>query len=203
MVVLNKRSKWSIKSHFEAEKPLKYACPYAGCLRGANSSEEIEDHILRHHDITDPTKPREERKEQKGHQREARKEKVGDVEVLGVPFLSQSEKRKISKVWHESKAKGIDRKNQRNLIKHFVSAIVDDDLDKFDKTTKRLQREYMVNLQRMAAQEPPRNVHGQLINQPVHHRVPRVVPQDLPPPLDDEAMNDDIDFGDGPRSLWH
>ena len=54
-----------ILPHAQCEKPLKYACPYAGCLRGANNSDEIEDHILRHHDITDPTKPRPEAEEKK------------------------------------------------------------------------------------------------------------------------------------------
>eukprot|EP00483_Globobulimina_turgida_P012667 UN12690 len=46
---------WKILNHFQSDKPLKFAWPYAGCLRGANNPKEIEQHILRHHDITDPT----------------------------------------------------------------------------------------------------------------------------------------------------
>ena len=36
---------------------LPFACPFAGCNRGAHSQQEIQEHICRHHDISDPTKP--------------------------------------------------------------------------------------------------------------------------------------------------
>jgi len=35
---------------------LNFTCPFAGCVRGGKTDEEIEEHILRHHDITDPVK---------------------------------------------------------------------------------------------------------------------------------------------------
>merc|ERR1719265_1660063 len=35
-----------------------FACPFAGCNRGANTQAEIQDHISRRHDIADPTKPK-------------------------------------------------------------------------------------------------------------------------------------------------
>lgn len=37
---------------------LPFACPFVGCNRGANSQQEIQEHICRHHDISDPTKPK-------------------------------------------------------------------------------------------------------------------------------------------------
>jgi hypothetical protein len=37
---------------------LPFACPFAGCNRGAHSQQEIQEHICRHHDISDPTKPK-------------------------------------------------------------------------------------------------------------------------------------------------
>jgi len=40
------------------ERGLKFACPFIGCNRGAHSQQEIWEHICRHHDISDPTKPK-------------------------------------------------------------------------------------------------------------------------------------------------
>jgi len=183
-------SNWKILNHFQCEKPLKFACPYSGCLRGANCSEEIEDHILRHHDITDPTKPKQEAMDKTDQQKNkviSKKNDINivDVECIGIPYLKQKEKRKISKIWNESKSFPIDRKNRQNLIKNFVASIVDDNLDKFDKTTKRLQREYKQNMERMS------NNNNRNINR-----------NNLPPPLIEEHLNDDNVQNSGPRSLW-
>jgi len=174
--------KRGILNHAQCEKPLKYACPYSGCLRGANSSDEIEDHILRHHDITDPTKPKVEA-DGGGGGGEKRKEtqmknENGEVDVIGVAYLSASAKRKISKVWHESKATRIDKENSINLIKNFVSAIVNDELDRFDETTKRLQRKYATDMEIIAANNQKEARLAQSSHVPRHDILP-IPPQQL------------------------
>lgn len=198
---ISKDSEWKILNHFTNEKPLKYACPYAGCLRGANSSDEIEDHILRHHDITDPTKPKPEPVPKKKDNKKGKvKKKMADIHqddvyAEGIAHLSQREKGKISKIWVESTSQQIDRKNRRDLIKNFVSAIVDGNLDRFDKVTKRLQREYKENLERMAMARH----HGPHAGrQSLRH-----LRQDIPPPLTSTApvLQKEAEHS-GPRSLW-
>jgi len=191
-----------ILNHFHCAKPLKYECPYSGCLRGANSSDEIEDHILRHHDITDPTKPKKKETAKKGAKQKnatARKVDVNadDVKVVGVAFLTQSEKRKISKVWHEAKATRIDKENGLNLIKNFVSAIVDDRLDRFDETTKRLQRNYKTEMERIAANNQRDARLAQSSHVPRHDLLP-IPPQQLLVP--EEVM--ETETRTGPKSMW-
>eukprot|EP00484_Ammonia_sp_Unknown_P029232 CAMPEP_0197025526 /NCGR_PEP_ID=MMETSP1384-20130603/5828_1 /TAXON_ID=29189 /ORGANISM="Ammonia sp." /LENGTH=591 /DNA_ID=CAMNT_0042454063 /DNA_START=40 /DNA_END=1815 /DNA_ORIENTATION=+ len=192
-------SEWKMLNHFEPDKPLKYACPYAGCLRGANSSQEIEDHILRHHDITDPTKPKEvalssknkkalaasKKKKKQSANSDAEEEDM--IRIEGVPFLTQMDKRKISKIWLESTSFQIDRKNRQELIKNFVSSVVSENLDRFDSTTKRLQTEYRQNMERLANRSSTANS--------------RHVPS-LPPPLIQQPDTSNVAPDSGPRSLW-
>merc|ERR1712013_507286 len=189
MSVAAKNSEWAVRNHFESEKPLKYACPYAGCLRGADKAEEIEDHILRHHDIADPTKPKEQSQSEKKKRKQRmvkRKEKeMGDVEIAGVPSLCEAEKRRLEVVWVQAKAKAMDRKNRQSLMHNLVASLVDDTVDKFDATTKRLQKDYQANMERLARQQR-RNIHGQL----VHSHAVRVI---APPPLDEEMMEGGFD----------
>merc|ERR1712154_120121 len=56
--------------------------------------------------------------------------------------LESEEEKKLTKIWEEANESQIDRVNQRDLVKHFVASMFSGDLDKFDKTTKRLQRRY-------------------------------------------------------------
>lgn len=112
-----------------------------------------------------------------------------DVKITGVPYLDNRDKGKISKIWHESTSQQIDRKNRQHLIKNFVAAIIDDNLDRFDETTRRLQREFKQNMERLA------NIrhHGSNTN----IRMP-----DLPPPLTNAPALEKDDDNAGPRSLW-
>lgn len=50
-------SHWNILPRFQAFNNFAFECPYSGCLRGSDLESDIEQHILRHHDISDPTKP--------------------------------------------------------------------------------------------------------------------------------------------------
>eukprot|EP00486_Rosalina_sp_Unknown_P004597 CAMPEP_0201574886 /NCGR_PEP_ID=MMETSP0190_2-20130828/19669_1 /ASSEMBLY_ACC=CAM_ASM_000263 /TAXON_ID=37353 /ORGANISM="Rosalina sp." /LENGTH=295 /DNA_ID=CAMNT_0048003769 /DNA_START=917 /DNA_END=1801 /DNA_ORIENTATION=+ len=204
---ISTESEWKILNHFKNEKPLKYACPYAGCLRGANGSDEIEDHILRHHDITDPTKPKEEavpKKKDKGKAKKKQKKMADihedDINISGVPYLSQRAKGKISKIWYESTSQQIDRKNRRDLIKNFVSAIVDENLDRFDQVTKRLQKDFKENMERLAnARHIPHHGGGGRGN----HNNMRNMRNDMPPPLVTTApVLEKEEESTGPRSLW-
>eukprot|EP00485_Elphidium_margaritaceum_P012704 CAMPEP_0202706600 /NCGR_PEP_ID=MMETSP1385-20130828/18994_1 /ASSEMBLY_ACC=CAM_ASM_000861 /TAXON_ID=933848 /ORGANISM="Elphidium margaritaceum" /LENGTH=577 /DNA_ID=CAMNT_0049365111 /DNA_START=104 /DNA_END=1837 /DNA_ORIENTATION=+ len=196
-----KPSPWNILKHFQSDKPLKYACPYAGCLRGAHCAEEIEDHILRHHDITDPTKPKQEKdKDNGGGHKKNGKDKTEEttrtttaVTVLpGIPELSDAERARIDEVWTESTRFQIDRKNRQALIKNFVSAVVCEHLDRFKNTTKRLQIEYKQNLQRLV------------------HKTHRTEIHELPPALaqtadgqqqqpQEQAVQNDAS---APKSIW-
>ena len=163
---------------------------------GANSSDEIEDHILRHHDITDPTKPKDPVIPKKKDNKKHKKKKMAnmnadDVNIEGVAHLSHREKGKISKIWFESTSQQIDRKNRQDLIKNFVAAIVDDNLDRFDKVTKRLQKEYKENMERLAN-----------ARQPMHSRNHNIRIQDIPPPLTAAPVLEREEEHTGPRSLW-
>merc|ERR1712154_97384 len=141
--------------------------------------------ILRHHDITDPVKPKQEKIEKKQIQKKIpskNKDECLEVECVGIAHLSQSEKEKISKVWNDATLKRVNNENQRDLVKHFISSIIDDRLDKFDKTTKRLQRQF-------EQKDNPQNLN-------------RNNPQNIPPPLTEEVSKEDITKNSAPRSLW-
>merc|ERR1719336_3668815 len=94
------------------------------------TKKEIEAHILRHHDITDPTKPQSKKAKEKKDDEKEEDEEAKDGYV------------QLTKIWNEANEHPIDRENQRNLVKHFVSSVMSDNLQKFDQTTKRLQRRY-------------------------------------------------------------
>ena len=179
-VVCSKKAqneKWHILNHFECDKPLKFACPYAGCLRGANSKNEIEAHILRHHDISDPTKPKIKKKEKRKNEKKIEKKSAFVIEC--------KEKDKMTKIWNEANESQIDRINQRDLVKHFVASMLSDNLDKFDQTTKRLQRRYRALSESGAVEQQS----GDLI--------------ELPPMLgNDEYSKQEQAKNDGPRSMW-
>merc|ERR1712048_984227 len=177
-VVCSKRAQneqWKIVNHFECDKPLSFACPYAGCLRGYNDKKEIEAHILRHHDITDPTKPQSKKAKEK---KEDEKQKEDEEAKDGYAQLT--------KIWNEANEHPIDRENQRDLVKHFVSSVMSDNLQKFDQTTKRLQRRY----KKMSASSTQNTT--------------KYEPNEMPPMLgDDEVLQQKETQNDGPRSMWN
>merc|ERR1712087_544978 len=128
----------------------------------------------RHHDIADPTKPKQSaqttKKKEKSKDRKKVQEVMGDVKVKGVPSVSVVEKRRLCVVWAQAKAKAMDRKNRARLMHNLVASVVDDTVDKYDATTKRLQKDYQANMERLARQQR-RNIHGQL----VHSHAVRVI----------------------------
>merc|ERR1712173_477882 len=124
-------------------KPLSFACPYAGCLRGSNDKKEDE---------------------------EAKD---------GFP--------QITKIWNEANEHPIDRENQRDLVKHFVASVMSDNLQKFDQTTKRLQRRY-----KKMSESGTQNAQKYEPN-----GLQAVLGNDDALPQQEEAQNA------GPRSMWN
>merc|ERR1712228_1084600 len=160
---MGKRNKEQQKNENENE----HGCPYSGCLRGANTKNEIESHILRHHDITDPTKEKIKKQTNKKQQIETKKEEK----------KISNEMAQITQIWNEANESQIDRINQRDLVKHFVASMFGGDLQKFDQTTKRLQKRYKALSQS----------------------------DELNEEQEDEQNNNDVidNDDDGPRSMWH
>jgi len=182
-VVCSKKAqneKWKLLNQFDCDKPLSFACPYAGCLRGSNDKNDIEAHILRHHDITDPTKQPVRKQKVKKIEKEIEEKKVeqDDAEYI-----------QIAKIWNEATEKKIDRECERDLMRHFVSSVMGDNLEKFDETTKKLQIRYEQMEKAGNNKKTPGNDDDM---------------SELPPMLGDEDDLQTVEGqDDGPRSMWN
>ena len=130
MIVTEQESKneWKILDQISFDKVLSFSCPYAGCLRGANTSNEIEDHILRHHDLTDPTKQPINKLKAKAKKiitnediskfnTYVEREFMYKTDRTGIEPVNQKEKDKIEEPLHEASATPNNNGNDQCITK--------------------------------------------------------------------------------------